>query len=252
MTDVLSNSFFGMIILNLIWGTQDMAFCSGCGAALSDGASFCDQCGKQLSARVSALQMASSKYGSINLASELANKYAASAKLKVEINDTEFSLKKIEISPNPPRYSFFRFYWPFFIIALIACFIVTLIFAFIAAGVRNSEAGYALAEIMGYLSVPVVLVIGIFIAKKRREAANEELEAKERTLVRKSEDLKKKLAELRNEQNEINNALSEFKDIVPASMRSKEQMLKVKAMLETGKADTFEDAVTKVRNPQKG
>ena len=54
-----------------------MAFCSGCGAALSDGASFCDQCGKQLSARVSALQMASSKYGSINLASELANKYAA-------------------------------------------------------------------------------------------------------------------------------------------------------------------------------
>ena len=105
---------------------------------------------------------------------------------------------------------------------------------------------------MGYLSVPVVLVIGIFIAKKRREAANEELEAKERTLVRKSEDLQKKLAELRNKQNEINNALSEFKDIVPASMRSKEQMLKVKAMLETGKADTFEEAVTKARNPQKG
>ena len=108
-----------------------MAFCSGCGAALSDGATVCDQCGKEISARISALQMASSKYGSINLAFDLAVKYAKLAKLKDEINDTEFNLKKIEINPNPPRYSFFRFYWPFFIIALIACFIVTLIFAFI-------------------------------------------------------------------------------------------------------------------------
>lgn len=228
-----------------------MAFCSGCGAALSDGATVCDQCGKEISARISALQMASSKYGSINLAFDLAVKYAKLAKLKDEINDTEFNLKKIEINPNPPRYSFFRFYWPFFIIAVVVCFIMTFIFALIAAGVRNSEAGYALAEIMGYGSIPVVLIIGIFIAKKRRDAANEELEAKERTLVRKSDDLQKKLIDLRNQQNEISASLSEVKDIVPASMRSKDQMLKVKTMLETGKAETFEEAIAKVRNPQK-
>ena len=228
-----------------------MAFCNKCGAELSDGASFCDQCGKEISARLSAIQMTSSRAGSIKLATDLALKYATLTRLKDEINDTEFALKKIEISPNPPRYSFFRFFWPSFIVAVVVCFFVTFIFAFIAAGSKNYEAGAKLAEIMGYISVPVVLIIGGIIAGKRRDAANEELAAKERTAVRKSDDLQNKLNELRNKQNEINNAVSEVKDIVPASMRNKDQMLKVKTMLDTGKAETFEEAITKVRNPQK-
>ena len=233
-----------------------MVICSKCGAGISQGALFCEICGQQVSSVPGEAKSAfedeniSPLDADIRLADDLAAKYAALDKIKEEITDTEFAMKKCEVSSTPPRYSTFRFFWPFFIIALGASFVVTLITALIAAS-ADSDFGIAVAEILGYLSIPVVLLIGLFVAKARRNAANEELEAKERTMMRKSDDMHRKVVELRNMQGDITIELSMYKDKVPAPFRNKNQMLRVKSMLETGKAQSFDEAIEMLARPQK-
>ena len=241
-----------------------MAFCSKCGAAIADDAAFCSMCGEKVlnvteeiretpSAAAEEIREAPSvspetREGGIMLANKLANQYETLEKLKDEITDIEFNIKKTQVSSTPPRYSTFRFFWPFFIIALGVSFAVTLVSALFAASV-NSEGLLVLSEILGYLSIPVVLLIGLFVAKARRNAANEELEAKEMTIMRKVDDMHKRVVELRNRQSRINIELAEYKDLVPMTMRNKNQMLRVKTLLETGRAQTFEEAVEMIKHP---
>ena len=109
-----------------------MAFCPNCGSVVTDFNSYCEVCG-QVVVPVSQGFLSSfaplpaNKEESIKLCNALASKYAAYEKIKEEIHDLEFSIKKMEVKPNAPRYSFFRFYWPFFLIALGACFFATLL-----------------------------------------------------------------------------------------------------------------------------
>ena len=231
-----------------------MAICANCGAALAEGAVFCDQCGSKVISSGSESNAAASsgsdtREEGIRLADYLALKYDTLEKLKNEINDIEFNIKKIQVSPEPPRYSVFRFFWPFFIIALGVCFFVTLIASIVAANSSYPNVGMVFAEILGYLSIPVVLIIGLFVAKARRNAANEELAAKEMTLTRKADDLHKKVVELRNQQSQINIELTAYKDMLPASMRNKTQLQKIKRLLEAGKAQSFAEAVEQMKHP---
>ena len=232
-----------------------MAVCTKCGAAIPDGSGFCNMCGQQISAdtntvQSSSLSTPSSREDDISLANTLSAKYAELEKIHGDITDTEFAMKKCEVSTTPPRYSTFRFFWPFFIIALGVCFAVTLIASLIAVG-ANSEIGMFFAELLGYLSVPATLVVGIFIAIARRNAANRELEAKENILNIKNEELHNKVVQLRKRQGELSIELDKYKSRVPSMLRNKNQMLKIKTMLETGKAQSFDEAVEMIMHPKK-
>jgi len=104
-----------------------MAFCSNCGAVVKDGSSYCEICGQVVVPDTqvflsSVSPRPATKEESIALCNALASKYASYEKIKEEISDLEFSIKKMEVTPHAPRYTFFRFYWPFFLIALGACF----------------------------------------------------------------------------------------------------------------------------------
>jgi len=181
------------------------------------------------------------------LAEVLAEKYDSLERIKSEIKDNVFKLKNIPAFDTPQKYSTFRFFWPFLIIAAVVCFAVTFFTSFITSGSN----GDLVAKIIGYATIPIILLIGLFIAKVLKKSANEEIEAKERTLSRKSNDLIKKIDELKARQNELTAELSDYDNLIPMSLRNRTQMLRVKTILETGRTGTLEEAIELIRKTGK-
>ena len=181
------------------------------------------------------------------LAEGLAEKYDSLEKINGEIKDKVFELKNMPVFDTPQKYSTFRFFWPFLIIAAVVCFAVTFFTSFITSG----SSGYLVAKIIGYATIPVILLIGLFIAKALKKSANEEIEAKERTQSRKYNDLIKKIDELKVRQNTLEEQLSDYNNLIPMSLRNRTQMLRVKTILETGRAETLEEAIELIRKTGK-
>lgn len=182
------------------------------------------------------------------LAEGLAEKYDSLEKIKGEIKDNVFALKNMPVFDTPQKYSTFRFFWPFLIIALVVCLAVTFFTSLITSTSNN---GYLVAKIIGYATIPVILLIGLFIAKALKKSANEEIEAKERTQSRKYNDLIKKIDELKARQNTLEEQLSDYNNLIPMSLRNRTQMLRVKTILETGRAETLEEAIELIRKTGK-
>lgn len=233
-----------------------MAFCPNCGSVVTDFNSYCEVCG-QVVVPVSQgflssfAPLPSNKEESIKLCNALASKYATYEKIKEEINDLEFSIKKMEVKPNAPRYSFFRFYWPFFLIALGACFFSTLIVAFLTMSV-DYEVGELLSRLAGYLSIPVVLVIGIVVAKIRQRKANDRLAENEMGITSQISAMRAKVNDLKREQNQLSDELQGYKDIIPVNMRNKDSILKIKKVLDLSQAETIEQAIELIKHPVRG
>ena len=233
-----------------------MAFCPNCGSVVTDFNSYCEVCG-QVVVPVSQGFLSSfaplpaNKEESIKLCNALASKYATYEKIKEEIHDLEFSIKKMEVKPNAPRYSFFRFYWPFFLIALGACFFSTLIVAFLTMSV-DYEVGELLSRLAGYLSIPVVLVIGIVVAKIRQRKANDRLAENEMGITSQISAMRAKVNDLKREQNQLSDELQGYKDIIPVNMRNKDSILKIKKVLDLSQAETIEQAIELIKHPVRG
>ena len=230
-----------------------MEFCSKCGSVIADGSSFCEICGHAIDRDTQgAMSYVSSrpatKEESINLCNTLASKYASYEKIKEEIHDLEFSVKKMEVPSHPPRYSFFRFFWPFFIIALVACFFSTLIVGFMFISVYD-DYGEVLARAAGYLSIPIVLIIGVIVAKAKQKRANDKLAENEEAIFSRISTMRAQINELKTQQNQISDELQYYKDLIPMNMRNKNSILKVKRMLELSQAETIEQAIEMVMHP---
>ena len=230
-----------------------MAFCSNCGAVVKDGSSYCEICGQVVVPDTqvflsSVSPRPATKEESIALCNALASKYASYEKIKEEINDLEFSIKKMEVTPHAPRYSFFRFYWPFFLIALGACFFSTLIIGLLTIN-ADYEVSSLFSRLAGYLSIPVVLGIGVVIAKKRQNSANDKLAQNEMTMTSKASSMRAKVKDLKDQQNRISEELQDYKDLLPVNMRNKNSILKIKKTLDLSQAETIEQAIELLKNP---
>lgn len=232
-----------------------MAICWNCGAVVADNSSYCEMCGQAIASDTQSVLSSlpprpANKEESIKLCTALASKYASYEKLKGEIHDLEFSIKKMEVTPNAPRYSFFRFYWPFFIIALAACFFSTLIVGILTIR-ADSETGEILAKAAGYLSIPIVLGIGIVVARARQSHANDKLAQNDMLTASKASELRAKVNEMKEQQREISDELQYYKDLIPMNMRNKGSILKIKKILDLGQAETIEQAVEFAQHPFK-
>lgn len=230
-----------------------MAFCAKCGAVVADSSAFCEVCGQAIdtdrqfrSSYVS--PNPATKEESIQLCNLLASKYATYDKLKEDIKDAEFQVKKMEVSSNPPRYWFFRFYWPTFIFAAVACFVTTFLFAFLIAA-SGSDA-IELAEAPGYLSIPITLLIGIPIAKVRQNKANDRLAQNDMMTASKANQLRAQIADMKKKQSDFSDELQEYKELIPMNMRNQRSILKIKRALEISTAQTIEEAIEIVKNPR--
>ena len=199
-----------------------MAFCSKCGAVVLDGSSFCEVCGQAIDTdRI---------LGSSHLSPHPATK------------EESIHLCNILLS-NPPRYWLFRFYWPTFIVAAVACFVTTFVFAALIAA-SGSDA-IELAEAPGYLSIPITLLIGIPIAKARQNRANEKLAQNDMMTTARANQIRAQIEDMKRKQSELSEELQDYKELIP-----KNSIIKIKRALDLSQAQTIEEAVEIVKNPR--
>ena len=231
-----------------------MAFCSKCGAVVADGTYYCEICGQpidtdRLTGSSYITPHPTTKEESIQLCNTLASKYAAYEKLKEDIKDLEFQIKKMEVGPKPPRYWLFRFYWPSFIFAVIACFVSTLVVTLLGLATGDEDTAFALGEIAGYLSIPVVLLVGIPIAKARQNKANDRLAQNDMMTANKANQLRAQVNDMKTKQNELSDELQIYKELIPLNLRTKNGILKIKRALDLSQAQTIEEAIEIVKKP---
>lgn len=210
-------------------------FCGKCGSKVLDDAQFCNKCGSKI---VPFMPMDES----IRLAEMLSEKYGKWDMFKQGIIDNEAVIKRTKPTGNAPRYTRFRFFWPFLIWATVLCIVVRLIGIGVAYATQNEV--YRVAFIYAAYIFAVLILIGGFVnAKGRADDMNNELkdlesvnERKYKSALAKTEDLRKKLERVYNE-------IKEYDAIVPPPLRNRKSMYQVKEMLLSGKARDFYDAI---------
>ena len=148
-----------------------MAYCRKCGAQLKEDDVFCFMCGQPIDKVANAeaesvlgnevpvtesARPVMSKEESIALAEKLRDEYSAIERLQREINDNQTALKK-PVVLSGKRYSMFRFFWPFFIYAYIALYVIYLVGIFISAGINEVDG------IIASLFISIAAAVGLLI-----------------------------------------------------------------------------------------
>lgn len=225
-----------------------MSYCRKCGFKLTGGDLFCPQCGHENKdsgnpdedyAGAVAPQTVED---SIRLAETLGTKYEALKEIKDELDDCEAQLKRNSHSMRAPRHSAFKFFWPFLIIAGVVIFVITLIFTFI--GIASGEEGMVyVGELLGLIGAGITLIAGGSRARNKRDALNSTIADEEYRQKKLVHDLEKRVEELKNKRAALTKAASEYNYLVPISMRSKSRMDMVRDLLESGRAQTFSQAI---------
>lgn len=224
-----------------------MSFCSRCGYELKEGDVFCSQCGRAVEedAKIPETDAASvqmTREESISLADKLGSEYEDLRMIRGEISNCQLDIRRCEPSKNPARYSAFRFFWPFLIAAMVSFWLVYFIGAVIAYLSLRSE-GIFISEIAGFVVLAAVLIFGGSYARNKRDSLNMSLVNQERMNSKKEHDLKIRLDELRKKQIQVKKGTEEYNSLVPAALRNKSAMNKVKMYIQGGQADTFAEAI---------
>ena len=179
----------------------------------------------------------------IDLADRLGIEYENLRILKEEITNCERDIKRNQPPERRKRYSAFRYFWPFLIIAIAVIWVVLLVGCILFAYSNANPTVVYIAELFSFFPAGFVLIIGGKIARKKRESMNMILLNEERLMSKKSYDLNCRLDELKKMQIEVKKNVSEYNYLVPVPLRNKDTMSTVKTLIESGKAKTFSEAV---------
>lgn len=217
-------------------------FCNKCGNELDFNAAFCNQCGAPVEKDD---QPEMSVEESIAFADKLKTRYSQVEKLEREVTDNEKRIAS-PLNLNFRQYSFFRFYWKFLVFAAIAFFVLDFITIIVAAS--GASDGGAIFMLILTFGVPIgILIVGIFVAAKRRDEENYAISLGNEDVKQQRKKLEEKTAELKNTLNARKRDLKQFDDMVPAQYRKSSSMAQVKALLVSGKASSFRDAFRLLR-----
>ena len=237
-----------------------MPICSKCGRELRDDDIFCSKCGTKISNPDEAIEVTEevkeqsteleklSLEESIKLAEKLSRDYSELERLRNDIAENEAILKRP--IPLRARYSAFRFYWPFFIYALIAFWVIYIIGGIISINVASSG-GIIFTVILAFSAVAFFLVYGGARAVGMRESLNTAAAESERTSKRRRDELTQKTSSLRTSMNLLRKKLTVYDTRVPSGFRKKASMERIKGMLQTGKAADFDEAIKMLSENQR-
>ena len=231
-----------------------MAFCSKCGFELREGDAFCAKCGQSFAEDAELMGLSSpvvqmTAQESIDLADKLGSIYENLRVIREEISDCEEGIRKNTHDPNPPRYSAFRFFWPFLIIAVVAFWVVFFICIGILLASNGSADGVYVSEFIALIAAVIVLIAGGTRARNKRDELNASVANYERTKSKKKHDLNIKLDELKKSQRAFQKSTEEYSTLVPAALRNKKTMERVKMLIQQGQAQTFTEAIDICRKP---
>ena len=217
-----------------------MRICANCNTPLKDDDIFCKKCGQKIEQRLSLED-------SLYLASDLEKKYSERDKTKSELSELERESLKYNLPSRRPRYSTFRFFWPFLIISQIAVVVVCfgLVIVLIATGnfgIREDTLR-TLLYFLALLAEGLTMIIGITVAINKRNRLNARLEAEETVIMGKQRKISERIAELRTLLRTQDYAVKEYEGRVPPVLRNERGMKKVRELLEAGQAEDFDQAV---------
>ncbi len=218
-----------------------MRICTNCSAPLKDDDMFCKKCGQK--AVLGKLSLDESIY----LASDLEKKYSERDRLKKELSDLEQESRRYKLPAKRPRYSAFRFFWPFLIYSQFAVFVVCIIFIGIlfggGFGKMSTDAVKLELYLFGFIAEGATLIVGGVYASRKRDKLNQKLIEDEDVIFHKQRDIEAKIIELKGLLRTLEYGLKDFDRRVPIFLRNEKGMIKVRKLLEGGQAEDFDQAV---------
>ena len=186
------------------------------------------------------------KEESIELAKKLSGLYSELAIKTKTINGLKEEINRIPNHSDNVRYSAFRFFWKYLVIAAVSEVVIYVLGMFVVATLITTDAGTAITVIwllLVILTIPVVLIYGAIKSRKERDFCNAQLEESARMDWNKKTECEKELRSNETELNDYMQKIAEYDDIVPSHMRQKTWMEKICKLLEAGQAESFTEAV---------
>ena len=182
---------------------------------------------------------------SIALAEKFQKDLAQLESYERQIIDNEAESKK-PIVVDVKKRSMFRYFWPWLVFAVVLFgFLDVLVLFFLTSKYSNFS---GLVFLIAVVLTIAVIIIGVFVSKKKQKADNEAYEiaydiAQERrsSLFEKNKELKSNLSQL-----EFQLAANPNFALIPEDKRKSSSLARAKLFLQSGKATDFEDALKKV------
>lgn len=180
---------------------------------------------------------------SIALAEKLKKSYANLDALKDQIKNNEAQINS-RSSTSIRGHSYFKFYWPWLVIAAVLFILIGFIHkSFFRYSANDVQYTFMALK---YIIPIVALIAGAFVAGVKKENDSNQVLAAERSAEEAVEKLRTANEDNRKQIERIRRELEEYNTLVPSKARTKTTMSKVASMLKTGKAEDFEDAISKL------
>ena len=184
----------------------------------------------------------------IELADRLASGYEDLNKIEEKIASLETDNKRdmdMIKSANPVAHEYFK---PFFYVSIAAFAIVMFyvpIFAFYYRGLGYQKYMCNLLYLVPFGVVAVIHFVGGLISRGIRAAKNKKMTEDEEYRMHKISERKADIWELEDKQMAVKKELDKFNELIPAGMRNKRYMVRIRTLLANNKAGTLEEAIQK-------
>ncbi len=183
------------------------------------------------------------KEESIALAEKLQKDYANLDALKDQIEKNESQIKS-RSSYTVRGHSYFRFFWPWLIVAVALYILIGIIHN---VGFRYSADSVQYTLMAAKRFAPIIAIVaGAIIAGVKKSNDSDQVGQARYSAEQEIAKLRAANDDNKNKIIRIENELEEYKNLVPAKARTRTAMFKVVSMLKTGKAEDFEDAISKL------
>ena len=183
------------------------------------------------------------KEESIALAEKLQKNYSNLDALKDQIEKNESQMKS-RSSTTVRGSSYFRFFWPWLIVAAVLYFLIGFIHN---VGFRYSADSVQYTLMTVRVLAPIAaLILGAILAGVKKSNDSNQVAQAQYSAAQEVAKLKLANDDNRTKIARIEKELEEYRDLVPANARTRTAMFKVVSMLKTGKAEDFNDAISKL------
>ena len=183
------------------------------------------------------------KEESIALAEKLQKNYSNLDALKDQIEKNESQMKS-RSSTTVRGSSYFRFFWPWLIVAAVLYFLIGF---FHNVGFRYSADSVQYSLMTVRVLAPIAaLILGAILAGVKKSNDSNQVAQAQYSAAQEVAKLKLANDDNRTKIARIEKELEEYRDLVPANARTRTDMFKVVSMLKTGKAEDFNDAISKL------
>lgn len=180
------------------------------------------------------------KEESIALAEKLSGDYGELEKIINEIDENKTIISKP--IPSAKHHAAFKFFWPYLVAAVVTVNVLYIIGYFLSLAARSSTI-LAIFSFIALIALVVILIVGGKVATTKRDALNYRVDSDVQMQRKKYRDLQTKTDSLQNVYSVKKSKLDKYNDLVPLQFRNSRYMDRVKALLMTGKAEEFSEAV---------